>query len=249
MSDVSADHDPIELVEITDPAAQADLLQAVFDTVLRPSFSTDELPSIDVLRRGASDEHEQTIIVAIDVRGPAAAAVYGRPAGLTVGVLSYLAARPGERGRGLGGRLLARLAEIAERSTVELVLGEVHDPRWYEETDDEHPEARLRFYQRHGARLLAVPWIQPRLAGGGERVRDMLLLALYANDDLVDLGVPGTWIENWAEAFYAAEEGAEPDDEEYDALIERLTATSTIALLGIDQIDSVGRLDLPDRPE
>ena len=100
MSDVSADHDPIELVEITDPAAQADLLQAVFDTVLRPSFSTDELPSIDVLRRGASDEHEQTIIVAIDVRGPAAAAVYGRPAGLTVGVLSYLAARPGERGRG-----------------------------------------------------------------------------------------------------------------------------------------------------
>ena len=28
-----------------------------------------------------------------------------------------------------------------------------------------------------------------------------------------------------------------------DALIERLTATSTIALLGIDQIDSVGRLE------
>lgn len=236
--------DGIELVEITDPQADPDLLRALFDTVLRPSFSTDELPSIELLERGALAGQEQTIVVAVDGAGPACAAVYGRPVGSPVGVLSYLASRPGERGRGLGGRVLTRVLDIAAASTVELVLGEVHDPRWYAETADEQPTARLRFYERLGATALSVPWMQPRLSPAGDRVRDMLLLAHYATPSLLRAGVPSTWLAAWTEGYYVEEEGAIPDDAEYLALMARMTAEPTIALIPVSEVDSLERLAL-----
>lgn len=241
--DSGAAHDGIELVEITDPAAQPELLRATFDAVLRPSFSTDELPSIDVLARGDADGQAQTIIVAVDAAGPAGAAVYDRPAEFPIGVLSYLASRPGERGRGLGGRLVTRLVELASASTVEIVLGEVHDPRWYAETEDERPTDRLRFYARQGATALGVPWVQPRL-GDGERVRDMLLLALYSRPGLVESGVPATWLSTWTEQYYLAEEGRVPSDDEYVALISRMNEEPTIPLIEISRVDAVRRLSI-----
>ncbi len=239
--------DDVELIEITDPQADPGLLQSLFDTVLRPSFSTDELPSIELLERGALDGQEQTIVVAVDGDGPACAAVYGRPVGSPVGVLSYLASRPGERGRGLGGRVLTRVLEIAAASTVEVVLGEVHDPRWYAESADEQPTARLRFYERHGAAALAVPWMQPRLSPDGDRVRDMLLLAHYATPALLRSGVPSAWLAAWTEGYYVEEEGTIPDDAEYLALMARMTAAPTIALIPVSGVDSVERLALADR--
>ena len=101
--------DGIELVEITDPAAHPELLQQVFEVVLRPSFDEDELPSIGVLQQLAPGE-EQTVVVALDAEGPAAAAVYDRSADSPVGVLSYLAARPGERARTAARAARARAA-------------------------------------------------------------------------------------------------------------------------------------------
>ena len=233
--------DGIELVEITDPEAHPDLVQQVFDVVLRPSFSTDELPSIEVLQRPVTGE-QQTIIVALDVDGPAGAAVYDRTVGAPLGVLGYLATRPGERGRGLGGRLVSRLLEVAAAGGVELVLAEVHDPRGHPETEDEHPTARLRFYERHGAVALAVPWMQPRLSLDGARVRDMLLLALYAAPRLHQAGVPSAWLAEWTERFYVADEGAVPDDADYRALAARMVAAPTIELVPISQLDAIERL-------
>ncbi len=240
--------DDVRLVEITDPAAHRDLVQQVFEVVLRPSFSTDELPAADSLQRPVEHRsgaepvaEEQTIVVAVDADGPAAALVYDRPAGSAVGVVSYLAVRPGERGRGLGGRLLARLTELVEASPVELVLAEVHDPRGHAETEDERPRARLRFYERHGARALDVPWMQPRLSPDGSRVRDMLLLVLHARHDVAG-GVPSEWIVRWAEQSYLAAEHRIPDDADYRALRTRLASSGTIRVVEITDLDAIERL-------
>ena len=231
--------DGIELVEIADPQAQPDLVQQVFDDVLRPSFDEDELPSVDVLMQGKSDGYEQTLIVASDADGPAAAAVYGRQSHHPVGLLSYLAARPGERGRGLGGRVLARLTAIAVASDVGVVLGEVHDPRFHAESEDERPRARLRFYERHGARVLDAPFVQPRLSDGTERVRDMLLLVLHARPEVLSEGVPAEWIDQWCRTYFVDEEGNEPDDDEYRALVGRWRGRDRVPVVPVSAFESV----------
>lgn len=235
--------DGIELTEIVDPTSHADLVRATFDAVLRPSFEHDELPSLEWLTQ-ADAGHELLILVASDDEGPAAAAVYGRPVGGALGVLSYLATRPGERGRGLGGRLLRRLTEFVDRTDVAVVLGEVHDPRFYEETADEQATARLRFYERHGAVALTVPWVQPRLSPGAERVRDMLLIALHTTPELAADGIPSRWLTEWATAYFADEEGAVPDDGEFRALLARWSHLETVPTIPLDQIDTIPRLEV-----
>lgn len=234
--------DGIRLHELTDPDTEPALLQRAFDVVLRPSFTEAELPSVDALHPGHLSGHDQTVIIATDADGPAGVAVYSRAADAPVGILNYLATRPGERGRGLGGRLLTRLQESARATSVQVVLGEVHDPRWYDEADDEHPEARLRFYGRHGALALDRPWIQPSLAPGVDRVRHMLLLAVVHRPSLVEDGVPTQWLFEWAEDYFGAEEGRVPDDAEYLELVARLSTGSTAELLPVDEIDEIDPL-------
>ncbi|MDD9207197.1 hypothetical protein PU560_12080, partial [Georgenia sp. 10Sc9-8] len=60
-----------------------------------------------------------------------------------------------------------------------LVLAEVDDPRNWPASDDAgDPLARLRFYDRHGARLLPLRYFQPSLRKGSPRVDGMFLLRL-----------------------------------------------------------------------
>ena len=171
--------------------------------------------------------------------------MYGRQSHHPVGLLSYLAARPGERGRGLGGRVLARLSTIAATSDVAVVLGEVHDPRFHAESADEQPRARLRFYERHGAMVLDAPFVQPRLSAGTERVRDMLLLVLHARPEILAEGVPSEWIHDWARAYFVGEEGREPEDDEYRALVSRWSGRDRVPVLPISDHESVLPLRSP----
>ena len=96
-------------------------------------------------------------------------------------LLSYFATRADQRGRGVGSDLYRNvLSSVREPGRPSMVLVEVERPDRHL-GDGEHgdPTARLRFYGRHGARVLDLPYFQPAIADGGERVYGMLLLALW----------------------------------------------------------------------
>jgi hypothetical protein len=102
------------------------------------------------------------------------------------------------------------LARWRRPSGPSVVLAEVHDPRHWPATGDERPSARLRFYARHGARLLDLAWIQPRLTPGGDRVEGMLLLVLAARPPaLLDGGaaLDGALVRAWVEQQLRDAEG------------------------------------------
>ena len=198
-----------------------------------------------MLTQDPTTGEEQLIIVALDTDGPAAAAVYGRTIDSPGRVCRYLAARPGERGTRARRPVLSPVCRRSAASTVHVVLGEVHDPRFYAETSDEQPTARLRFYERHGAERCGA-LVQPRLSDGTHRVLDMLLLALYASPDLVEHGVPSSWIAEWTEHYFVAEEGAVPDDPDYEALVGRMVAEPAIDLIPVSRVETVERLELAD---
>lgn len=214
----------MRVAPLDDPAELA-LLHAA---VLAPSFPPDELEGVDgmttALRRG-------TLVAAAardDEGGVRGLATGSWSARTRVLLLSYLAVAPGVRGGGVGGTLLdAALTTWVERLEPLVVLAEVEDPdaatgHGVEEHGD--PVARLRFYRRHGARPLPLPYTQPALRPGAQRVPGMLLLALRVDPDLV--APDGSWrlptaaLRGFLEQYYAGTEGGPPPR----ALLEPLAA-------------------------
>lgn len=123
----------------------------------------------------------------------------------------------------------------------QIVLGEVHDPRVWQETAEERPEPRLRFYERSGARLLGVPWLQPSVWKGGERVADMLLLVLGGETPRDT--VPASWVMDWTVTYYETCEGSiVAGDRDVERLLRRIGECDPIPVLDISDRDSVALL-------
>ena len=223
----------IDLDAATDEPA---LVARTYAAVLRPSFTSDELSDVE----SVTPRDGRVLTVAVTGhRSPVGAAVTElEPDG--VSLLAYLAVSPEARGLGAGARLMAHLRDSWRKAGYRLVVAEVHDPRGHAEAEDEHPEARLRFYCRAGAEVLDVPWVQPGLAGGA-RVPDMLLLVLHrapagragAPGD-GPAGVPSAALLAWAREYFVESEGEEPRDPAGRALLARIGARERIGVLPLD---------------
>lgn len=184
----------VELTELTDPAMLAEL----HTQVLTPSFPPAELVGLDELLAGCASGELQAVGVLAEGRVVAGAvgSAPGEPGGVVL--LVYLALAPGQRGGGIGGALLdGAVARWVERSRPAFVLAEIEHPE-HHAGSPEHgdPAARLRFYARHGARLLAVPYFQPGIGPQGARVPALLLATLYVDpavelDGSAETGGPG----------------------------------------------------------
>lgn len=210
-----------ELALVTLAAAGDDpeLLRRVYEEVLRPSFTADELPDRDEFVEGVGGDGGDLVLVALDGDAIAGAAVTGPADPTSITLLSYLAATPGGRSRGVGSFLMGGLLDGWRSGRAMLVVAEVHDPRAHPVADDERPEDRLRFYARAGATVLG-PWVQPRLSPDVERVSGMLLLDLYRTEETIPAGVLG----DFAEGYFAVVEDGVPTDPEYLELRRRLDA-------------------------
>lgn len=225
----------LTIVDLTAPDDRPELVEETYRAVLRPSFNTDELSGVEAVRPHPG----RLLSVALDAAGvPVAAAVTElEPGGISL--LGYLAASPAARGLGAGGRLMAHLVEFWTAGDYPLVLAEVHDPRGHAEAEDEHPEARLRFYGRAGAAVLDVPWVQPALSADGARVPDMLLLALHDSGP-----VDSAALVAWARDYFTGAEGAGFEDAQAAALLARMAQREQIPVLPLEhwrQVEPLAR--------
>jgi GNAT superfamily N-acetyltransferase len=172
-------------------AAVAEQLEELYANVLRPAFAQDELE--DRWWLDGLDEYAPAL-VALDVRGRVIGGVTGDwyPEARVL-LVGYLAVRADMRGRGIGTLLM----DEAERRWLPrfdplLVLGELEDPRHHVGDD---VERRVRFYDRRRAKVLAMPYFQPRLRPTGRRVYHMLLAVFaashraYASSRAVDASI------------------------------------------------------------
>ena len=233
------DTDELEIVEVAGSGDHG-FLRAVYDTVLRPSFPTTELDMFEAFARDLAESPDGAVLVAMDADQPVGAVVDHPMPHLGLGLLSYAASRPGLRGRGIGATLMAALRTRWRNGPVEFVVAEVEDPRLHPETTENAPGARLRFYEREGADLLMVPWVQPGL-GGRERVPGMLLLRVWSRAPA--RSVPSSTLVHWAESYYESEEGTIPSDETFLALRARLTEFPEVEASPIDRLSALRPLE------
>ncbi|WP_018349155.1 hypothetical protein [Longispora albida] len=199
-------------------------LYELYHEILEPSFPAAVLGGVSSLESLARSDSGSIWLSVADDGQVLAGAIGEWDAPSRVMLLAWMAVRPGNRGGGIGGPLLcAALAAWRAEHDPCLILAEVADPARHQRERREtaggedgsgeaygDPEARLRFYQRRGARVLDLPYYQPGLGARGERVRDLLLLVLHAHPqfdgvapDTIDPGV----IRGFLETYHAKCEG------------------------------------------
>jgi GNAT superfamily N-acetyltransferase len=157
-----------------------DMFDRFYHDVLEPAFPPEELEDIDVVR----ETHHNP-----DARVPGLVAMSGgNPVGGALGeyyprgaimLLAYLAVRRDLRGTGVGTALLAGALPAWRQSVpARATVAEVEDPRFHQPGPHGDPVARLRFYERAGAKLLPVPYVQPSVGRGMPPVAGMFLICL-----------------------------------------------------------------------
>ncbi|MFF2623270.1 hypothetical protein [Oerskovia jenensis] len=160
-------------------------------------------------------------------------------------LVQYLAIAPGRRGGGIGAALLgAAVSAWLTNLRPVMVLGEVEHPRFHAASEAHgDPEARLRFYARHGGRVLAVPYFQPGNEPGAERVPALLLMTL-ATESPDATSVPAAPLRTFLREYFEGSEGSLADDAPTRALLDAVSG-DRVALLGVDELDRVpvGLLD------
>lgn len=166
-------------------------LGEVYDALLALSFPPSELMARSWLVDGVA-AGRLSVLAGRDDTGPVATAITQSLAPAPAVLLTYFATRGDMRGRGVGSALFGHLREaVLERERPSIFLAEVERPdRHPGSAEHGDPAARLRFYGRHGARALDLPYLQAPI-GEGDAVRGMLLLALHVEPGVVLDGSEG----------------------------------------------------------
>jgi GNAT superfamily N-acetyltransferase len=209
--DLVAGHDPT-------------LLRRAYEELLEPSFPPAELVPLAELEEAYANAAPGTYgaVLLSDDRpvGVALADLFPRA---NVLMLGYLAVCPDWRGRGVASMLLRTVVPLwAAESRAAFTAVEVEDPRFHQGGGTYgDPAARLRLYERAGATLLPVPYVQPCVRKGQSRVGGMLLLALGAAGS----GIPAVSVHRFLEDYFTTCEGTSVlRDPEYVALIDSVYA-------------------------
>ena len=132
-----------------------------------------------------------------------------------------------------------------------LAVAEVHDPRPWSGVAGDDPLGRLRLYERLGARLLGVPFIQPALGPNGARVPGFLLLAFHVDPSVEvehdgESAVHSDIVGRFVRRYYETAEGiTAPYDSQLAELLRRIEDHATIRLLPLAEYERVALLAGP----
>lgn len=167
-------HQQAELV--TDPTTIA----AIHSELLARCFPSDTPIDLDSILNAVTAGDTSIVAILDDANHPLAFALGDHyPTARTV-LLAYLAVHPDKRGQGLGTEVYQTALTTWRNQSDCMILAEVEDPAVCDPDPTwGDPEARLRFYQRHGARHLAgIPYFQPAMNDNTDRA-ELLLLACH----------------------------------------------------------------------
>ena len=162
--------------------------EQVYQRILVPAFRPEEIPGLaDYLQAYAGAAADPSGVLLRDDE-PVGVYLCSAYVDGQVVLLSHLAVSAEARGGGIGSLLMEHLTgELGRTWPGAVLLGEADDPRaWPGTAATGDPVARLMFYARHGAELLPLAWMQPRLQPDAERVRGMFLFRLDRGRDSAD---------------------------------------------------------------
>lgn len=232
-------------MRLVDIGMDSPLLDTVYEELLVPHFPPEEMVTPAELRAGLE----------AGVLWISAAVTEGRPVGAAVAewsphsrvlLLAYMAVRPQARSSGIGGALMAAIhGDWQDRVRPLLTLAEIEHPAAHAPHPDHgDPAARMRFYARHGARALDIPYFQPALRPGAARVPGMVLAVLTTAPELADAHVvPAEPVRDFMTEYFEQTEGGVPEDPATVAMFAAMPPGG-IRLLPVDDPAALPRTSL-----
>lgn len=220
-----------------------------YERILRPYFRPDELETKESIVEGMREGRAKVLAARMPDGAFAGGGVCDWFARSKVLLLSYVAVPAEFRGSGIGAKLVevmstAWTAELGPR----LRIGEVEDPRYYHDTAFGDAVARVRLYERLGARTLSLPYLQPALGGDGQRVPHLMLMVFGGIDAppgtrRVDGGV----VEDFLTEYFELSEGpARSDDADLQRLLAACRRPGGLPLLLVSELP--GETERAGRP-
>lgn len=195
-----------------------------YAAILQPAFPPEELIGIKELKASYLDPESGSLGMVAILGGDPIGGMLGEYSERTgIMLLSYLAVRSDQRSTGLGGALIRTVLPIWRESFApSAVLAEIEDPRYFTSSAHGDPVARVRFYERIGAKLLPLSYFQPSLGPGLERVRGMFLICLDPEREYV----AGHTLLEFMDGYMESSENADPasPDPEYRAFRDQVAA-------------------------
>lgn len=166
------------------------LFEQAYADIYIPAFpdvqERESLPKMLHLLQNPPDDYKIILIIAQDGDGVTGMCVSFYYKKYQSGVLSYNAVLPSAQSQGVGKMLvaarIARLQELsaADGQTLKCVVIEVDNPNDATK-DSAKAAAKIRLFQKWGARLVNCDYVQPPLDPGKERQRNLLLMSYPIN--------------------------------------------------------------------
>ena len=208
-----------------------------YERVLVPHFRSAELVSSEDFSAGLKEGGTKALVARTKHGAIAGGAVGDFFPRSRVLLLSYLAVPAEGRGMGTGGLLMKAVTDVwGSQVGPSLFVMEVEDPRHY---DSDHalgdPEARVRFYERLGARTVPVPYFQPALGPAGQRVPYLLLMVFGGTEaPRGTQRLDGKTVELFLTEYLEGSEGpVRPDDTEVQRLLAACRSAGGLPLLRV----------------
>jgi GNAT superfamily N-acetyltransferase len=202
----------------------SDVFELFYREVLEPAFPHAELEDLGKLSAGYLNPSEKYHgEVALRAGQPVGGALGEYYSASRVMLLGYLAVRGDQRGTGLGSALIRTVLDQWQRTVQPLALvAEVENPRYHGETAHGDPVARLRFYERLGAKLVPFSYFQPSVEEQSPRVRGMFLLSLDPRQETMPTAALLSFLDEYM--LVCEGEGVVGVDPEYVAMCAQIAA-------------------------
>ncbi len=226
----------VEQLNGTDASTAADF----YRRILVPHFRADEMDTEEDFTVSLAQDKTMALAARMADGAMAGGAVADFFPRSSVLLLSYIAVLPAGRGSGIGSILMNGVTEAGNAHYAPaLMVMEVEDPQHHSADPSlGDPEARVRFYERLGARTLPVPYFQPSLGAGRERVRNLLLMVFGGSGMPSGAGrVDGTVVEAFLTEFLEHYEGPpRADDAEAQHMLAACRQPGGLPLLVVSEL-------------
>jgi GNAT superfamily N-acetyltransferase len=234
-----------EQLEIIDLRTSRDeeLLEEIYDGLYKRSFPfEEEREDLEFWRQNLWEPTAGSLVVHFLVAGHGLGDGQSRQiAGFLgseyypesrVGLVTYIAASPEWRGRGIGRALLDAGFRALENDAsaaggqLRAVFAEIHEPTRIESNRDSiPPRDRVAIMARYGAKRVPIPYVQPALGGSGERAYGLMLVAFPLRGRSFPRGqLSAETVSRFLRELYSTAEGeVREDDRDFSRMLNALT--------------------------
>lgn len=205
-------------MKVIDVSRDEESLNKVFEKLYVPTFSRfkNEYTDPEFYRSPVDDANPQSYVLSCNPDDPVGFLIFEIYKRSNCALLTYVAVRSDCRGQGIFKLMFEEADKIFRSKDVKAVYAEIHNPQLEVSKNDlMNSNERLQVFQKMGAEILPIKYVQPPLDEESGPSKDLLLLTFNPAQGM-------NHARSFLHEFYQCLNVADPDnDENFLSMFER----------------------------